>query len=341
MSDRMVFRSSLSRLPWVLAPLGLTALVLGGLFAARSSPDAWAGLGIGSLFIVVATVFFLTRRELVIAGGRWRYARGLFHPPQAGEVAALSAVRLRLAAALGPDPEEAPEHLVELVPAEGEAIPVLELDDEGEATARAEALARRLRLPLEDARGGAEAVVRAPVELDRRVASRLLLGAGPEAPAPAGVRTAAGHLTLPAPGPRGPAGLAFLGASALLAFLVAAHALAFARAPSVGLRFVPFALPVDLAVLWLFGRAALAAFADEEIRWSADAVAVTRLLGPFRVRVLEVEVERLFLRDDGASVRLGAAEAPRPVGRGLPEDGRRWLVGRLRREVAARIAGPG
>ncbi len=330
---RLMVRSSLARIAWLFLPLGLLALTGGLVAAAHHTPDAWAGLGLGSLFTGIAVLFLLTRRtlELDLEAGTFRYVRGLLRPVRTGRLAELARVRIHGRTVPDANLEEVVHYAVELEPGSGDPIGAYDVEDPDEAGMHGEILARRLRLPLSDERDAVRPELLTAEAVDARVAARLATAAVGDLPAPATVRDGDGRLVLPPPG----LGVRLFGLVAGLgvlgAFLVVAHVVASSQGARVGLGFAAYALPFDVVVLWLGSRLVGGAFGREEIDVTPEGVRVRHRLGGLALGRRRVELERLtgIHLDETGVVRLETDDTVLELGRGLDAVGRRWLLSRL------------
>lgn len=333
-TSRLMVRSSLARIAWLFLPLGLLALAGGLVAAAHHTPDAWAGLGLGTLFTGIAVLFLLTRQSLALdlAGRRFRYARGLLHPVREGALDELVQVRIHGRTVPDADLGDEVHYAIDLDTRDGAPITAYDVEDPDEAVTRASILARRLRLPLSDERNALRPVVTPPEGLDQDLGDRLATGAALDLPAPAAVRDGEGTLMLPPPGLGVRLGGLVAGVAVLGAFLVFAHVVASRQGLRVALGFAAYALPFDLVVLWLGSRLLGSAFGREEISVTPETVRIRHRLGRLSVGRRRVELERLQglrLGDDPPAVRLETDETVLELGRGLDDSGRRWLLARL------------
>lgn len=340
-TERLVFRSPLSHIAFLFGPLGAVALGFGFYFAARHQPDAWTGLGLGMLFFGIAILFVLTRRRLVVDLGqrRYRYSRGPLYAARTGSLAEISRVRVHGRRVPDANLEEMIHYAVDLVPNEGDAIGVLDVEDSLEALARGEILARRLRLPLADERDPDAPSIETPAEVDAEVARRLSSGVPRPGSAPDGVVDEDARLLLPPPGFDARAVGLLVGVVLLAVFLVLAHVIAGGRGARVGFGFAAYALPFDLVVGWLSVRLAALLLGSEEILVDTEAVTFARRLGALRLGRARIEIERLApLAVVESGVRLGCDEKVVDAGHGLDAEGRTWLARRLSWRLAEAAA---
>lgn len=322
------------RIERVLLPLGVAALVLGALGASQARPDAWAGLALGTLFVVTATLFALTRRRVVLdhESQRWHWKKGPFGTGRSGPFEDLQRVQLRPRAVPDANLLNEPHYAIELVPVDGAVFLAFDGEDALDARRRAEWIARALRLELRDETTDPPRVHDAS-SLDERLRARWVEDGVDCGERPAEAREVDGRLVLPPEG--APLGW-WIGLLVFATLIASLHLAALMRGADVALGFAAFASPFDIAILLALAVLLRRTLAHEEISTDPGELVARWRVGEHTLRVCRVDIDRVerLETDRGTLTLVDTGGGRLSLGRGLPPASVPWFRAKLSEMLA-------